>query len=79
MVDGRCPVLRWQINGRYEIEVVGAREADMRFFELRDVDPYGKSPELKEIQPLVPEFRNCTNGLPKSCVVITTPKTRLTT
>lgn len=49
MVEGGGQVLRRQINGRYEIVVLGPTEAHVRFYDLRDVDPYGKSQETRDV------------------------------
>lgn len=49
MVDGGCQVLRRQINGRYEITILGPTEAQVRLYDLRDVDPYGRSKETRDV------------------------------
>lgn len=49
MVAGACQVLRRRIMGRYEILPHGSTAADVRFYDLRDVDPYGRSPESREV------------------------------
>lgn len=49
MVDGGCQVLRRRINGRYEINILGPTEAEVRFRDLRDVDPYGRSQETRDV------------------------------
>jgi hypothetical protein len=52
MVDGGGQVLRRQINGRYEIKILGPTEAEVRFYDLRDVDPYGRSQETRDLDAL---------------------------
>lgn len=49
MVDGGCQALRRRINGRYEILPCSATEADVRFYDLLDVDPYERSPETRPV------------------------------
>ena len=49
MVDGGCQALRRQINGHYEILPRSGTEADVRFHDLLDVDPYGRSPETRPV------------------------------
>lgn len=50
MVDGGGQALRRQIDGRYEILTIGEAEASVRFYDLRDVDPYGRSKETREVE-----------------------------
>lgn len=52
MVDGGCQVLRRRILGRYEINVLRLTEAEVRFYDLRDVDPYRKSTETRDLPVL---------------------------
>lgn len=51
MVDGGGQALRRQIEGRYEITIGNAAEAQIRFYDLLDVDPYKRSQETKVVKP----------------------------
>jgi hypothetical protein len=51
MVDGACQALRRRIIGRYEIVIHDALEGEVRFHDVRDVDPYERSPETRDIEP----------------------------
>jgi hypothetical protein len=50
MVDGGCQAIRRRIIGRYEVTAIGPAEATVRFFDLRDVDPYARSEETRDIE-----------------------------
>jgi len=70
MVDGRCQALRRRLDGRYEIDLLGTQEANVRFFDLRDVDPYERSPETKEIEPFTVRVLLETGPFAYECEVV---------